>query len=192
MLLEATLGFINHLLTAEEWPRDRLKPFAGQTARLELGALNLPLEISREGLFKAGGKGAPVAVCIKLPADSPLRVLTDVSSLMAAAHISGSVDLAETLGFVFRNLRWDAESDLSLLVGDVAAHRLVKSGQQLLSWQQQKALNLAANLTEYFTEENQTIARRQDISSFCAEVEHVQETLAQLENRVARLEASSR
>ncbi len=187
MLVDATLGFVNHLLTSEVWPRDRLKPFAGQTARLVVGALNLPLEITRDGLFIPGDKNAVAAVCITLPADAPLRALTDRTSLMASAHISGSAELAETLGFIFHNLRWDAESDLSILVGDIAARRLVEGGKQLATWQIQQASNLALNLAEYFTEENPTIARRRDVSSFCADVECLQATLTQLESRIALL-----
>ena len=34
MLLGAALGIVNHLLAGEDWARERLKPFAGQTARL--------------------------------------------------------------------------------------------------------------------------------------------------------------
>lgn len=188
MLLDVALGLINHLLTAEDWARERLKSFSGQTACLELGALKLSLEITPAGLFAASGRKAVAAVTIRLPEDAPLRALTDRPSLFAAAHISGSAELAESLGFVFRNLRWDAESDLSQMVGDIAAHRLVDGGKQLARWHQQQAKNLALNLAEYFTEENPTIARLQDVSAFCVEVSSLQETLARLERRVAALE----
>ncbi len=188
MLVDAALGFINHLLTSEEWPSERLKPFAGQKARLELGALFLSLEITRDGIFMPGDKSALVAVCITLPADAPLRALTDRSSLLSAAHISGSAELAEALSFVFRNLLWDVESDLSPLVGDIAARRLVEGGKQVATWHVQQARNLALNLAEYFTEESPTIARRQDVSSFCADVDHLQTALTQLENRIKLLE----
>jgi ubiquinone biosynthesis protein UbiJ len=192
MLIGAALGFINHLLASEQWARDRLKAFAGKTARLELGALGLPLEITPDGLFAAGAKDAVTSVTpsviITLPADAPLRVVTDRASVFAAAQISGSAELAESLGFVFRNLRWDVESDLAQLFGDIAARRLVAGGTQLLAWQQQQAMNLARNVAEYCTEENPTIARRRDVWAFCAEVGGLQETLTKLESRIAALE----
>ncbi len=189
MLVDAALGVLNHLLVEEDWACDHLKAFAGQTARLELGALSLPLEITSAGLFRASAKSAAADVTIRLPADAPLRALTDRPSLFSAAHISGSAELAETLGFVFRNLRWDAESDLSQLVGDVAARRLVEGGKHLARWHQQQAWNLALNLAEYFTEESPAIARHQDVSAFCAEAGSLQEELARLEKRVAALES---
>jgi ubiquinone biosynthesis protein UbiJ len=188
MLVGAALGFLNHLLASEEWARDRLKAFAGKTARLELGALGLPLEITPDGRFAAGAKDAAASVTITLPADAPLRVLSDPASVFAAAQISGSAELAESLGFVFRNLRWDVESDLAQLLGDIAARRLVAGGTQLLAWQRQQAMNLARNVAEYCTEENPTIARRRDVSAFCAEVGGLQEALTKLESRVAALE----
>ena len=191
MLLGTTLGLVNHLLAGEDWARQRLSPFAGQTARLEFGALTLPLAIDADGLFVVAGGNAPADVTITLPADAPLRALTDRPSLFTAARLSGSAELAETLGFVFRNLRWDAESDLAQVVGDIAAHRLVAVGSQLARWHRQQAVNLAANFAEYFTEENPSIARRDDVADFCAQVAALPPELARLEARIASLEAKA-
>jgi len=183
------LGFINHLLAGEDWARDRLKPFAGQTVRLESGVLARVFEITAAGFVAAGDEDAVVAVTITLPADAPLRALIDRPALFAAAQISGAAELAENLGFLFRNLRWDIESDLAQLVGDIAARRLVVGGKRVRNWQAAQARNLAQNLTEYFTEENPLIARRQDLADFCSEVAALQERLAQIERRVAARES---
>ena len=188
MLVNAALKLVNHLLAGEDWARERLVPFAGQRACLELGTLKLPLLIDRRGLFVAGDRRAAASVTITLPADAPLRALTDRLSLLSAARLSGSAELAECLGFVLRNLRWDAEADLAPLVGDIAAHRLVAGGRKFVHWHQQQAKNLALNLAEYFTEENPTIARRLDVTDFCAEVGRLSDALARLEARVALLE----
>ena len=79
MLIDAALGLANHLLVSEDWARNRLKAFAGQTARLQLGALNFPLEITADGRFRTGDKNATSAVTITLPADAPIRAVTAVS-----------------------------------------------------------------------------------------------------------------
>lgn len=189
MMVDAALGWINHLLLDEDWARNRLKAFAGQTVRLELGALSLQLAITDSGYFVAADRNASASVTLTLPADAPLLALTDRPSLRAATQISGAAELAESLGFVFRNLRWDAESDLALLTGDVAARRLLEGGKQLVMWHQQQARNLALGLAEYFTEENPSIARHQDVSNFCREISSLQEALAQLEKRVATVES---
>lgn len=186
MLTALALRVLNHLLASEDWARQRLQPFAGQTAQISSGSLVLALVITPEGKFSAGDKTATVS--ISLPADAPVRALTDRDGLMAAAQISGPADFAEALGFVFRNLRWDAEDDLSRLVGDIAARRMVSGGKQLIQWQREQAKNLAANLGEYFSEETRAIARRQEIVEFSAEVTRQNEVLGRLEARIAALE----
>lgn len=191
MLTNAALGTINHLLSGEDWARERLQAFAGQTVHVDLASLKLALEITPEGIFAAGDKNVAATVSVRLPADALRRVLTDRNSLLAASQISGAADLAECLGFISRNLSWDAEGDLSHVVGDIAARRLVAGGKQALQWPRQQAKNLALNLTEYFTEENPTIASRQDVAAFCAEVEILREPLDRLEKRIATLESSS-
>lgn len=183
------LAFINHLLAGEDWARDRLKLHAGQALRLELGTLAWALAITAEGFFAGGDESAAAAVTITLPADAPLRALSDRPALLAAAQISGSAELAETVGFLLRNLRWDLENDLARVVGDIAARRLVEGGRRLGGWQAAQARNLAQNLAEYFTEESALIARRQDLADFADEVAALQERLAQIEQRVAALES---
>ena len=188
MLTALALRVLNHLLASEDWARQRLQPFAGQTAQVSSGSLVLALVVTPEGTFSAGDKTATATVSIALPADAPVRALTDRDGLMAAAQISGPADFAEALGFVLRNLRWDAEDDLSRLVGDIAARRMVSSGKQVFQWQREQAKNLAANLGEYFSEETKAIARRQEITEFCAEVAQQDEALGHLEARIAALE----
>ena len=182
-------GFINHLLAGEYWARDRLKPFAGQTVRLDAGVLGRVFAINADGFVAAGDEDAAVAVTITLPADAPLRALIDRPALFAAAQISGSAELAENLGFLIRNLRWDIESDLAQLVGDIAARRLVEGGKRVRDWQAEQAQNLAQNLAEYFTEENPLIASRQELANFCSEVAALRDRLAQIERRAAALES---
>jgi len=181
------LGLVNHLLAAEDWARGRLKPFAGQTARCEWGLLKCSLTITADGFLVAGDDGVAVAVVITLPAGAPLRALFGRQSLLAAAQISGSAELAETLAFMARNLRWDIEDDLAGLIGDIAARRLVEGGKRVARLQAEQARNFAINIAEYFTEEDPLIARREDLAGFCAAVGDVRERLLQLEQRVAAL-----
>jgi ubiquinone biosynthesis protein UbiJ len=186
----AALGFINHLLAGEGWALERLKVFAGRRARLEFGALALPLTIGADGLFVADANSEAPDVTITLAADAPLRALTESASLLASAQISGAADLAENLAFVFRNLSWDVESDVSFFVGDIAARRIVSGGRRFFDWQKAQAKNFAENVVEYLTEENPTIARAREVSAFGAEVERLHEDLKRLEARVERVENS--
>lgn len=188
MLTRAALRFINHLLTDETWARQRLTAFAGQTAAVSFGALTVPIRVTDSGHFEADSSASMPTVTIQLPRDAPFRVLADRPSLFAAAHLTGSAEFAETIGFVVRNLRWDLENDLSQHVGDIAAHRLLQGGKRFAQWHAQRIAHLAANVSEYLTEESSTIARRKDITDFCAAVQSLNEDCSRLEQRVQRLQ----
>lgn len=182
------VGVLNHLLSGEAWARERLRRFAGQHARIAGGPIKLDLAVDGEGFFRCvEGSADEPAVTIELPADAPIRFLTDRSSVFAAARLSGTADFAETLAFVFRNLRWDVEEDLAKVVGDVVAHRLVRTGEAFIGWQKQAAGNLAANAAEYLAEESAMVVPKQEGARFADLVAEIQADVERLEKRVAKL-----
>jgi ubiquinone biosynthesis protein UbiJ len=69
--------------------------------------------------------------------------------MMRGARIAGAADFAEALGSVLRKLDWDAEEDLSRVVGDIAAHRIVKTAGGFAAAQAEAARRLADNFAEY-------------------------------------------
>lgn len=178
---------INHLLGQASWAREKLMPFAGHAAQIKLPPFEAAFLITPDGSIAAPAPDAELEVAISLPAATPLLALQGKEAVMRAARIEGSAEFAQALGFVIRNLRWDAEEDLSRLVGDVAAHRIVKDTTQFAAWQQQAAQNFAANLAEYFTEEQPLIARQADISAFSGDIDRLRDDVARLEKRLQRL-----
>ncbi len=175
---------INHVLGQAAWAREKLMPFAGHAAQIKLPPFEAAFLITPDGSITAPEPGAELEVAISLPATTPLLALQGKDAVMRAARIEGSAEFAQALGFVIRNLRWDAEEDLSRLVGDVAAHRIVKGGKEFAAWQQQAAQNFAANLAEYFTEEQPLIAKQADIAAFSADIDRLRDDVARLEKRL--------
>lgn len=188
MFAQAALRFANHALSGEAWARTRLQTFAGQTAQIEFGKFIVPLTITDDGLLSSAEPGVAAAVTISLAADSPLLALAFRPSLLSSTRIAGSAELAETLGFVFHNLHWDPEDDLSRLVGDVAAHRLLQGGRKFVQWHQSRAKNFAINVAEYLTEEAPGIARRSDVEHFSSTVNSIEDDCNHVEARLRRLE----
>lgn len=189
MLARGAVSALNHLLAGETWARERLHGFAGQHVRLAGGPLKLDLVVDGEGYFHCqedASQESP-AVTIELPADAPFRFLLDRSAVFSAARLFGAADFAETLAFVFRNLRWDVEEDLSRLVGDIAARRLVSSGEAFLAWQKQAGRNLAANVAEYLSEESGMLVVKRDVTRFAEDVAAVGQETERLERRLAKL-----
>ncbi|MDR0777125.1 MAG: hypothetical protein LBE81_10895 [Azonexus sp.] len=178
---------LNHLLAKESWARERLRPFAGTGVRIEGGPLVMGLRIDEHGLLVPMEVDAPVAVTLTLPADTPVRLLLDRSSLFAGVRLSGAADVAEALAFVFRNLRWDVEEDLARWVGDIPARRLVRLGSRFAGEVGESAYRLAANVAEYASNESGLLAGKDDIAVFAAAVDVLRDDLARLEKCLQRL-----
>ncbi len=187
MLDLAALQAFNHLLAAAPWARAKLASFAGRRARLVLGALPLEFRIAPDGSFESLGTGAP-AVEIVLPATAPLALLQGREAMMRGAHITGAADFAEALGFVLRKLDWDAEEDLSRVVGDIAAHRLVKTAGSVVAAQADAARRFTENVGEYLRFEQPAGVDKAALATFAGEVGALRQEADALEWRLAALE----
>jgi ubiquinone biosynthesis protein UbiJ len=181
-----TLGALNHLLGQADWARAKLTPFAGSRARLAMPPWQLDFAIRADGYFEATAGDAP-DVTMTLPADAPMRALQGQDKVIEAARVEGNAQFATELSFVLRKLRWDAEEDLSRLVGDIAARRMVQTASAFADWQKNAARNLAENVAEYVSEENPLVARRQDLAAFAGEAGELRDKLSQLEKRIDKL-----
>ncbi len=189
MLDLALLQAFNHLLAAAPWARARLAPFSGKRARLVLGPLPLDFRIAPDGSLESLGTGEP-AVEIVLPATAPLALLQGQGreAMMREAHITGGADFAEALGFVLRNLDWDAEEDLSRVVGDIAAHRLVKAAGEFAAARAEAARRLVENVEEYLRYEQPAGIDQAALAAFAEEVDASRRAADDLERRLADLE----
>jgi ubiquinone biosynthesis accessory factor UbiJ len=178
---------LNHLLLAESWAQERLRSHADSHALIQAGPLDLHLLVDSDGLFQAGSAEHSPAVTISLPLDTPIRFLIDRKSVFQAAKLSGSADFAETLAFVFRNLRWDVEADLADYVGDIPARRLEMARYTLSRQGRDSFGRLFNNLAEYASEDSDWIVPRRELEAFGREVDVLRDDLARLEKRLARL-----
>lgn len=169
MLEGLILGALNHLLGQAGWARRQLGGFTGRRARFVMPPWQLAFRIGERGRLElADDQG--VDVTVTLPADTPLVALQGIDRAMAAAHVTGNAEFATALSFVLKNLRWDVEEDLSKLVGDIAAHRMVGVSSRLTLWQKQAARNFAETLAEYLGEESDLLIHARDLTTFRTEV----------------------
>lgn len=187
ILQRAAFDFLNHLLSADGWAAARLKPFAGQHARFELGPWAQTFTVAGDGHLSAADPRAPVAVTVRLPDDAPLRWLRDRASVFASARIAGAADFAEALGFVARHLRWDAEADLARVIGDIPARRLAQVGQRLAAAGAEQAQRFGANLGEFIVDEERFVVRSDEARRFGSAVDALRDDLERLTQRVHQL-----
>lgn len=187
MLEAALLAGLNHLLQGSGWAIARLTPFAGRRARFELPPFHLELCVAGDGLFELSADPGKPDVVISLPAETPFLLPQGLAKVVSVAHVVGNAEFATELSFIFRRLRWDIEEDLSSIVGDIAAHRMVQGVNQLVAWHKQAATHFAQNLGEYLVYENpllvatgEFVAWRDDISRFGADLSRLEARLAAL------------
>lgn len=191
-LNDALTRALNHLIDGAGWASARLRPFAGQQFRIDGTPLPVHLAVAADGRLTVPDSEDEPAVTITLPDDFALLFVVDRQNAFGSAKLAGTADFAEALGFVFRNLRWDLEADLSRFVGDIAAHRLVQGGEAFVAWQKQAAGNLAANVGEYVLEERRMILTRPELKVFAEATADVGKDLDSLESRLRKLEAAGR
>jgi len=190
MVLESPLArALGHLLEAAPWARERLAPFAGET--LELRAPPAPalrFTIAGGGLLEPAAQDAAPALVVTLgPAALPAAVRGE-EHLMRAIDVNGNARLAAEVLFLVRHLRWDVEEDLSRLVGDAAAHRLVAGARSLAAWHADAARRIGESLVEYALEEKGIVAARTQLDAFAAALAALRDGIERLEKRVERLE----
>lgn len=178
---------INHLLRSNSWAQERLKPFAGKTARFECPPFMLALTVMQNGEVAATVAPTAADVTIAMSPGLMLRVLARDETAWTDIKISGDTGFATAINHVWRNLRWDAEEDLSRVFGDITAHRMAQSGRTLERWGRQSADNLLHALAEYWTEEQPLIAGKHEVEQFNREVDALRDDLARIEKRLEQL-----
>lgn len=193
MLLHPVVAALNHLLAREAWATDRLRAFAGRRVRLSTPPLPaIDLAIGPSGLLERSSAPEEPHLTVTLKPGALPALLARDGRLTREAEIEGDTDFAAALQFVFHNLRWDVEEDLSRLVGDAAAHRTISAGRAFVDWQRSAAQRLGENVAEYLKEESQTLPRPADVAAFGRDVAATRDAVERLEKRIARLEGLPR
>jgi ubiquinone biosynthesis accessory factor UbiJ len=179
---------INHLLAQEAWARNKLAAHAGKTARFDAAVLQLDLTVRADGLLATAEDGATPHVTIRVkPADLPL-ILQNRERAFSWVGVEGDADFANSISQVSQSLHWEAAEDLSKLVGDIAATRLVAGAKAALHTMTATPKILAENLAEYFLEEKPVLVRPQAVADFGSDVARVRDDIERLMKRIEKLE----
>ena len=100
--------------------------------------------------------------------------------------IDGDTHLATELSKVLQQMRWDIEEDLSHLVGDIAANKVVAGSQKLALETKKQTVNLAEMLSEYWQEEKLVIAKKWQVEKFVQEVDSLKSDIARFEKKLQK------
>ena len=124
------LLLLNHVLQQEPQAMERLRRQQGKAVQVQWGPFALKVQATAAGLLALAAPEAEPDLRIQLTERSPLALAQSaLSGAKPALEIQGDVQLAAEVAWLFDNVRWDAEEDLSRLLGDAAAHRLLSAVQ---------------------------------------------------------------
>ena len=188
LIESAAQAVVNRLLRNETWARARLQPFAGRVVSVACFPFLTRLAVTHTGEFGPAPAAADADTRITLTPGVLMRLAARDETAWTEAQVEGDTALAAAVQYLARNLRWDFEEDLSRVFGDVAGVRMASSIRSATAWPVEAAANLAQSLTEYWTEEQPAIARRDDVEAYCGDVDVARDDVERLEKRIERLE----
>jgi len=192
MRLPVISGPINHVLRGNTWARERLTTHAGLVACIDNPPFSLMMVVTASGEVADAAPDAVADVTVRVTPGLMLRLLARDASAWDDVKVEGNAEFAASIHYIAHNIRWDVEEDLSRVFGDIAAHRMVKTGREIANWGQQGADNLARSFTEYWTEERPLIASRAEIEQFNRDVDALRDDVARLEKHIDLCAATGR
>jgi ubiquinone biosynthesis protein UbiJ len=183
---------INHLLASEPWAREKLSAHAGKIARLDAVMVALNLKVMADGMLASAPEDETPAVTVRVkPADLPL-ILQNRERAFSYVTVEGDADFANAVSQLSQSLHWEAEEDLSKLVGDIAATRLVAGAKAAAHSAKATQQKFAENLAEYFLEEKAVLVRPQAVVDFGSDVARIRDDIERLVKRIEKLEGINR
>jgi ubiquinone biosynthesis protein UbiJ len=179
-----TAAAVNHLLKSASWARERLRPFAGSLVRFELVPFSVLFTILDSGEVADTSANAVPDASFAITPGIALRILSGDPDVWQTVAVSGDGALAREVLYIAQNLKWDVEEDLSRVFGDIVAHRMVTTANDLRRWQRDTTRNFSRALAAYWTDEQPLIAARADVERFMRDVDTLRDDVARFEKRV--------
>ena len=178
---------INHVLRSAPLALERLARHAGRTVAFRVGPARLALTVQTTGEVTAAVPQAVPDLEVRISPFLLPRLLAREEAAWRDVEMQGDMELAHEVSFIARNLDWDVEEDLSRVVGDIAARRLVGAARGVDAWSRDAALRMGQGAAEYWTEESPLVASRVKVESFVRDVSDLRDALERLDKRLQHL-----
>ena len=188
MFISFVINQLNLILRQESWACKRLQPFEGKTVRfriLPLFDLKLTVGQSGELLHCPDQIEADTTLTIQ-PALIP-GLLAHNESAFDNIDIFGDTLFADELIVIGKHLKPSAELSLASLLGDIPAHRIAQTSDNIFQWHIQMTRNLSEALSEYWQEEQPLIVKSNAVSNASHQIKTLQQDTNRLENRINRI-----
>lgn len=180
-------GLLNQTLDVDPTLQKRLVPHSEKTVRIALPGFAASLCITQLGRLQQG-QGETADVDIHIPLDAVLEWQIDRLAARNRIRIEGDAELALILAEVLGRSHWDAEDLLSRLVGDIAAHRILKIWRDRKDRRHDRWQRLSETVTDYMQFESRLLVSGPELEHFNQQVDILRYQLARLEQRLNLLE----
>jgi len=183
---------INHVLSREPWAMIKLGHHARKTMLVGLPFGHLCFEITSTGLMAACTAISSPSLSLDISAKALSELAGSSGNFreqaFKAVKISGDADLAQLLGQLIGQVRWEYEEDLSNFIGDAPANFAVRQGKKILSAGRSAASDLIGNVVEYVSEEKKVLLNKRDFMIQKSELNDLRDAVDRMEKRIHLLE----
>lgn len=185
---------INHVLGREPWACAELVKHTGKTVLVQTPFGHLCFVITPSGYLESLNELETPSLALEISAKA-LGGFTIPSGKLKeqafkAVKITGDAELAQLIGRLAGQLRWDYEEDLAEFIGDALAHFAVRQGKKVVSASRLAALDLLDNVVEYVSEERKVLLNKRDFLAHKVELNNVREAVDRLEKRIQFIQKS--
>jgi ubiquinone biosynthesis protein UbiJ len=191
-LAQTGLSALNHVLRQQSWARDRLRAHAGRTVRMvvasPLGPVSSDARIAEDGTLELAAAVTQPTVTLTLEPslDAFFGALREgPRGLSGHLRVDGDVMVAAAVGEIAQHLRWDAEEDLSRVVGDPVAHRIGETARTGLRQARDARERVESGIRRFLVDEDRQLVGREALTTLSDAIRSLEEAVGRLEARVA-------
>lgn len=190
LALAAVEQGVNRLLAWDPLVNEQMRPLYGMVVAIDISDLNLLFYFS----FDDGYIGvqsdligqADLTVRGELAAFVKMGLQYNRDELPSGLEIIGDASLAQQLQRFMAVAQIDWEEIMAQLSGDFVATRFGHIFRRGRSEMARNRENLCANATEFLHYEGKILPARQEVDSFCQQVDHLRHDVARLQARLDR------
>lgn len=190
--IAAIESLLNQHIQKSSTAQDRLFALAGRSLAINIRNFDIKLQLDAEQtrLEVSMISDDSIVATTATISGTPLTLLSllNVSTLAdfraAGVEFSGDIQTAEAFAELLRFARPDLEEELSHLVGDIVAHKMVRSVRRVKGWGARAIDALTMDTSEFLQEEIRQLPPRVEVESFSREVERLREDTDRTVQRV--------
>ncbi|MBT8525462.1 hypothetical protein G6724_05805 [Polynucleobacter paneuropaeus] len=187
---------VNHVLASEPWAMAELSPHVGKSICLNLPMGQMAVEITPQGKLSALNSADQAGLVLEVSAQALSGLLASSGNLrdqaFKAVKISGDADLAQLIGRLVSQVRWEYEEDLAKWVGDAPANFAVRQAKTMVKAGQAATKDFLQNVVEYVSEERKILLNKRDFMIRKNELNELRDSVDRIEKRIALLEQKTK